>query len=338
MEDLLKTLAETPLPHILVIAGLLFLFLSIAGKIGANIAVNSEKQRLAGVLGFILLVGGVTLYLFVPSTPTGITTPTHTPMPKQKHKLTPPPESKSPTSMPSIKQPDIIKKAREHWLWGDYDAALNGFEAILQKSDDQAARELAETRSKWLNKYRGHIIFADDFEDDTISTGARWLIHPPGPGTGTGSVARIKKDGNFVLEGRGHYHAAAKISDDVVNRDFEIKLRFQPETLEQDAAHINIMMDEIEGRSTIGIHIKGNELSIWEEKSGRETGKVYRQKFSLRWYELRAVITGARIQVFLDDMPVLDYTSPRSQVFLKEFNIEPLAGVLRFDDVLVISR
>lgn len=63
MEDLFIEIAKTPLPTILVMSGILFLFLAVVGKFGAKIVVNPQKQRLAGLLGIVLLVGGVALYV-----------------------------------------------------------------------------------------------------------------------------------------------------------------------------------------------------------------------------------------------------------------------------------
>ena len=233
-------------------------------------------------------------------------------------------------------QPDIVKKARENWMWGNYDVALDSFALIVQKSDKPKAKKLAERRLKWLRPYGDHIIFADDFETDTIKTGARWILHEPG--TGTGKFARIQEDGNFILEGHGHYHAVAKIKNGIITQNFEIQLRFRPLSPQKDGAHINIMMDEIEGRSTIGLYIEGNILSLWEEKDGQETRVEHPQPFESRWYMLRIVVGGQHVQVFLDGKVMLDYISPRPRVFLKELNIEPLWGTVRFDDVLVTTR
>ncbi len=75
MEDIFIEIVKTPLPTILVISGILFLFLAVVEKFGARIVVNPQKQRLAGLLGAILLVGGVALYVLqAPSTPTPAST------------------------------------------------------------------------------------------------------------------------------------------------------------------------------------------------------------------------------------------------------------------------
>lgn len=373
----IKLLADTPVPTIFVVAGLLFLFLAIGGRFGAKIVTDRVKQKYAGILGTILLFAGLALYLIpliLPKPPETVVVPNVVGLPLEKAETTlsksdlkagsvEPAQAKTVTAGTVLKQepragvqvskgeavdlvvaaqptpqPDIDIKARENWMWGNYDVALDSFALIVQKSDKPKAKKLAERRLKWLRPYGDHIIFADDFETDTIKTGARWILHEPGPGTGTGKFARIQEDGNFILEGHGHYHAVAKIKNGIIAQNFQIQLRFRPLSPQKDGAHINIMMDEIEGRSTIGLYIEGNILSLWEEKDGQETRVEHPQPFESRWYMLRIVAEGQHVQVFLDGKLVLDYTSPHSRVFLKGFNLESLSGKVRFDDVLVVYR
>lgn len=78
MENILRSLIEGPLPNILVISGVLFLFLSVVGKIGAKIAVDPRRQGYAGFLGIILLLAGLSLYLMALVIPT-VQTPDHPP-------------------------------------------------------------------------------------------------------------------------------------------------------------------------------------------------------------------------------------------------------------------
>ena len=73
MENILKSFIEGPLPNILVVSGVLFLFLSVVGKIGEKIVVDPRKQKYAGIVGVILLLAGLSLHLMVPViTKTGI--------------------------------------------------------------------------------------------------------------------------------------------------------------------------------------------------------------------------------------------------------------------------
>ncbi|GAA5215788.1 hypothetical protein ACFSJ3_10675 [Corallincola platygyrae] len=68
MAEILSSLSSTPLPTILVVAGLVFLFLSIGGQLGAQLATPKIKRSVAGAIGGLLLVFGLGLY-FVDKSP-----------------------------------------------------------------------------------------------------------------------------------------------------------------------------------------------------------------------------------------------------------------------------
>ncbi len=78
------------MPTILVMAGILFLFLAVVGKIGSWGVVSPQKQKLAGVLGSLLLVAGVIFYIQRSSDP---------PLPPDKQ--TP----ADPSAQPSVRVP-----------------------------------------------------------------------------------------------------------------------------------------------------------------------------------------------------------------------------------------
>jgi hypothetical protein len=67
MASVLTALKDTPIPTILVIAGIVFLLLSIAGQLAGRIAVAPEQQRWAAIIGGGLLAIGVALHV-VPQT------------------------------------------------------------------------------------------------------------------------------------------------------------------------------------------------------------------------------------------------------------------------------
>jgi hypothetical protein len=50
MDSVIATLKDTPVPTILVVAGIVFLLLSIAGQLAGRIAVPPERQRQAAIL------------------------------------------------------------------------------------------------------------------------------------------------------------------------------------------------------------------------------------------------------------------------------------------------
>ena len=78
MLELLKSLKETPLPIVLVIGGLAFLFFSLikTAKV-KEFEFESSNKFIAGIIGFILLVVGIGLYI-IPSGTAASTPPTAT--------------------------------------------------------------------------------------------------------------------------------------------------------------------------------------------------------------------------------------------------------------------
>jgi hypothetical protein len=62
LNEFFSTLAGTPLPTLLILAGLFFLLLSIVAKVGALIVVAPKKQVQAALLGLALLGGGLALH------------------------------------------------------------------------------------------------------------------------------------------------------------------------------------------------------------------------------------------------------------------------------------
>jgi hypothetical protein len=66
LNDLLSALSSTPLPTILVVAGILFWILAIAGSLAGKITVEKGKQKTAGLVGTALIALGLVLF-FVPS-------------------------------------------------------------------------------------------------------------------------------------------------------------------------------------------------------------------------------------------------------------------------------
>lgn len=63
MMELLSELSSTQVPNVLVIAGIVFLLLALAGKIGANLSVPPEKQKSSAVIGALLLISGVAIFI-----------------------------------------------------------------------------------------------------------------------------------------------------------------------------------------------------------------------------------------------------------------------------------
>ncbi|UFS61380.1 hypothetical protein LOH54_06865 [Sulfurimonas sp. HSL-3221] len=69
MIDLFSKLSDTPIPNVLVISGIIFLLLAVAGKVGANLSIPPNRQKTAALIGSILLTGGIAMFV-VPSSST----------------------------------------------------------------------------------------------------------------------------------------------------------------------------------------------------------------------------------------------------------------------------
>ena len=69
MGDLLSSLAGTPLPIVLAIAGLAFVFLGLGGNIGSVAGTGSIKRGFAAAVGTALIIGSAVLYLYPPGEP-----------------------------------------------------------------------------------------------------------------------------------------------------------------------------------------------------------------------------------------------------------------------------
>jgi hypothetical protein len=63
METLIDALGKTPLPTILVVAGIIFLFLAIGGQLGARFSSERLRPLYALVMGLILLGAGVSMQM-----------------------------------------------------------------------------------------------------------------------------------------------------------------------------------------------------------------------------------------------------------------------------------
>jgi hypothetical protein len=53
MDTILTALKETPIPTIMVVAGIVFLLLSIAGQLAGRVTVPPERQRQATIMGYV---------------------------------------------------------------------------------------------------------------------------------------------------------------------------------------------------------------------------------------------------------------------------------------------
>ena len=63
MEELVLALQNTPLPTILVVAGILFWLLSLSGGFVGKIAIPKTRQSQAAIIGTIMLLLGITVHI-----------------------------------------------------------------------------------------------------------------------------------------------------------------------------------------------------------------------------------------------------------------------------------
>ncbi len=71
-----QVLRNTPLPNILVIAGVILIFLAIVGQFVGQIQIEPDRQKWAGIVGIVFLFSGVGLYLVPNSGPPAISSVT----------------------------------------------------------------------------------------------------------------------------------------------------------------------------------------------------------------------------------------------------------------------
>ena len=61
MQELIKAIHDTPIPNLLIAAGLLFLLLGFVNKLGGFIEVSPEQRRLTIPIGLLVLTAGLVL-------------------------------------------------------------------------------------------------------------------------------------------------------------------------------------------------------------------------------------------------------------------------------------
>lgn len=63
MDTLIAVLKDTPIPTILVISGIIFLFLALAGSVAGKLEMPPARQKWSAMVSFILLTAGMLLYI-----------------------------------------------------------------------------------------------------------------------------------------------------------------------------------------------------------------------------------------------------------------------------------
>ena len=103
MDDLIRTVSQTPLPTILVLAGIAFWILAIAGSLAGKITIDPSRQWAAGAVGSAFVGLGLILFFVSgqkatpPPPPEPATAPSPTPSP-----VRPPSPSNAQPSPPPV--------------------------------------------------------------------------------------------------------------------------------------------------------------------------------------------------------------------------------------------
>src|SRR5262249_15626777 len=79
MGDIITALKDTPVPTILIVGGIGFLLLAVAGSIAGKIEIPPARQKWAGGIGVVLLSVGLILYMLPIPRSTGTFAPTAVP-------------------------------------------------------------------------------------------------------------------------------------------------------------------------------------------------------------------------------------------------------------------
>jgi len=63
MENIIAALQGTPLPTLLVVGGIVFLFLAVVGEITGKFKLEDKQQKWSAIIGTLLLFSGIVLYV-----------------------------------------------------------------------------------------------------------------------------------------------------------------------------------------------------------------------------------------------------------------------------------
>jgi uncharacterized protein YecT (DUF1311 family) len=156
--DFLNTLSHTPLPTILVVAGIAFWVLAIAGSLAGKITVEPGKQKTAGFVGTALIVVGLILF-FAPG-PTNQGAPeTTTKTTETTRSDSPPTNSNQNNTRPSpgvnctgTGTPDETAICGNATLI-DLDWRLYGvYQALMKRSDQNQQTKLSREEASWVKQ------------------------------------------------------------------------------------------------------------------------------------------------------------------------------------------
>ena len=174
------------------------------------------------------------------------------------------------------------------------------------------------------------VIFFDDFEDGNADG---WEIYALGGQPTEYGWSVESEEGNYVLNGEGHYHADRKniaCSDYV----FETKLKCI-----EKGIHLKVRQSE-NGRYFIRFYPREVTLSKTVGVGGTHFD-LFRSDAEIRhnkWYTVKIVCVGNNIRVYVDDILKIDYTDNDNPHLYGHIGFETLDNShAHVDDVKVVS-
>jgi tetratricopeptide (TPR) repeat protein len=160
--DTLKTLQDTNISTILVVAGIIFILLAIAGGFSGKVKIPKQRQKWTGMLGAILLLAGLTLFV-VPTSEEGGNNDKHTTDDTPLEIDRPPPQPIEPSQPLSVQIGDLERMGREALEKGQIakaDAALQEAERLINDALRESPNDLTLLNLKgylfkdWAYTYR----------------------------------------------------------------------------------------------------------------------------------------------------------------------------------------
>ena len=174
-----------------------------------------------------------------------------------------------------------------------------------------------------------HVLFEDGFEDGEADG---WDIFIPSDSP-KGSGWAVELDyGNYVLREWGHVWAEAG-DFTWTNYTFNVKVK---SITPQWGIHINFRMGKLGLRYFL--QIWSEQLRLVKEHQGEFT-EIKTANMAInpnKWYSLKIVCIGNRIQVYVDEALKLDYTDDEDPILSGRIGLESCENSnVRFDDVKV---
>jgi len=81
MDSIIGLLKDTPIPTILVVSGLIFLFLALAGSVAGKLEMPPTRQKWSAVVSLVLITTGLLLYVAPAAPQVTVAPPSPTPLP-----------------------------------------------------------------------------------------------------------------------------------------------------------------------------------------------------------------------------------------------------------------